>query len=57
VTVSDNVMIGLEEKKQSAVSERAMNQSDRCNGSMLPCIIREKVCLRKKENCEKGDAQ
>lgn len=55
--MSDNVMIGLEEKKQSAVSERAMNQSDRCNGSMLPCIIREKVCLRKKENCEKGDAQ
>lgn len=55
--MSENVMIGSEEKEQSAVNECATNLSDGHNGGMFPCLVRERVCLRKKENCGKGDAQ
>jgi hypothetical protein len=57
VTVIDKVVIGLQEEEQAAVSERAMNWSDRRNSGMFPCLIHKRVCLQKKENCEKGDAQ
>ena len=57
MTVIDNVVIGLEEEERSAVSERAMNQGDRRNSGMFPCLIHKRVCLQKNENCEKGDAQ
>jgi hypothetical protein len=57
VTVIDKVAIGMQEEERSAVSERAANQSDRRNSGMFPCLIPRQVCLRKKENCKKGDAQ
>lgn len=57
MTASSNVVTGLEDAEQSAASERAMYQGDRRNSGMFPCLIPKHVCLRKKENCKKGDAQ
>ena len=53
----DKVAIDLEEEERYAVNERAMNWSERRNSGMFPCLIPKQVCLRKNENCKKGDAQ
>jgi hypothetical protein len=57
MTVREKVAIGPEEKGQPAASERARHRNDRCSGGAHSCLVPQRVCLREKESCKKGDAR
>lgn len=57
MTLSKKAEIGLAEKQEAVVSGRETNRNGGRAGRRYRCLIPTRTCLRKMENCEKGDTQ